>query len=79
MTETAELGQAVEELTLLLIYLTSWEEELAPGLPKLRRSWKTFRFEILDTLAEQGYLRTSYRAKSASAADPKSHTPLKPY
>lgn len=26
MTKTTEFGQAVEELTLLLLYLASWEE-----------------------------------------------------
>lgn len=64
MTESAEHEQAVEELTLLLLYLTSWEEELAPGTPKVRRAWKTFRFEILDALTQQEYLATNRRAKS---------------
>lgn len=47
MIESTELAQAVEEVTLLLLYLTSWEEQLVPGLPEVRPSWKTFRFEIL--------------------------------
>jgi len=69
MTESIELEQAVEELTLLLLYLTSWEEELAPGLPKVRRAWKTFRFEALDALAQQEYLRTTHRAKSVGITE----------
>jgi len=69
MTEADEIGRAVEELTLLLLYLTSWEEELAPGLPKVRRSWKTFRFEVLDALAQQGYLTTTPRAKSVGITE----------
>jgi hypothetical protein len=69
MTETTEFGRAVEKLTLLLLYLTSWEEELAPGLPKVRRSWKTFRFEVLDVLAQQGYITTTHRAKSVGITE----------
>ena len=64
MTENTEHEQAVEELTLLLLYLTSWEEELLRGAPTVRRAWKTFRFEILDALTQQEYLATKHRAKS---------------
>jgi hypothetical protein len=64
MTENAELERAVEELTLLLLYLTSWEEELMRGAPTARRAWKNMRFEVLDSLAKQGYLETKHRAKS---------------
>ncbi len=58
MTENTEHEQAVEELTLLLLYLTSWEEELLRGAPTVRRAWKNMRFEVLDSLAQQGYLET---------------------
>ncbi len=64
MTESIEHEQAVEELTLLLLYLTSWEEELIRGALTVRRAWKTFRFEILDALTQQEYLATNRRAKS---------------
>lgn len=64
MTENTEHEQAVEELTLLLLYLTSWEEELLRGAPTVRRAWKNMRFEVLDSLAQQGYLETKHRAKS---------------
>lgn len=39
------------ELTLLLIYLTGWEEDRrnAPG-EKEFRAWKGYKFEILDKL-----------------------------
>ena len=64
MTENTEHEQAVEELTLLLLYLTSWEEELLRGAPTVRRAWKNMRFEVLDSLAQQGHLETKHRAKS---------------
>jgi hypothetical protein len=55
--------QIIEELTLLLLYLTSWQEqfhgELGPP-----RSWKGYRFEALDALEEAGYLTQTRRAKS---------------
>jgi hypothetical protein len=51
---------AARDLTLMLIYLTSWEE----GPYGARRCWKGFRFEILDELAEQGLVEDSRRAKS---------------
>jgi hypothetical protein len=56
------MNQQIEELTLLLLYLTSWEEEI--GGPPIRRAWKGFRFEVLDALEEAGYLSQSKRAKS---------------
>ncbi|HBB66024.1 MAG: hypothetical protein A2X28_07215 [Elusimicrobia bacterium GWA2_56_46] len=49
-----------EELTLLGLYLASWTEKDVPGF----RAWKNHRFEILDTLAEKGYLQSSRGAKS---------------
>ena len=52
----------VNELTLLLIYLTSWEED--GGLKKLLRSWKGYRFEALNELTDKGYLFDNKGAKS---------------
>ncbi len=56
MSEQEDLSRAIEELTLLLLYLGSWEEEPLPGLPTLRRAWKGFRFETLDALEGKGYI-----------------------
>lgn len=49
-----------QELTLLLLYLTSWTEGegLAP------RAWKNHRFELLRALTAKGYLFDSKGAKS---------------
>ena len=56
----AALDEVVRDLTLLLLYLTSWEE----GPESVRRSWKGFRFEVLDGLADRGLISDSRRAKS---------------
>lgn len=53
----------IKELTLLLLYLTSWEE--SAGLSeKVKRSWKGYPFEILDELNDEELIYGSKRAKS---------------
>lgn len=59
MSTTAE--EATRDLTLLLMYLTSWEE----GPYGARRCWKGYDFDILDEPAEQGLIDDNKRAKSA--------------
>jgi len=56
------MEQTIKELTLLLIYLTSWQEE--EFSIKIHRSWKGYPFEILNELQEEGYISGSKRAKS---------------
>lgn len=54
--EQQKLIQQIEELTLLMLYLTSWIEKV-PGLEEgFSRSWKGYPFEALDKLVEEGYL-----------------------
>ena len=54
--------QSVEELTLMLLYLTSWREK---GMDEhIRRSWKGYDFNILNQLVEQDLLSDSRRSKS---------------
>lgn len=53
----------LEELTLLVLYLASWEEEPLPG-HKVRRTWKGHVFKVLDALEDKGFLEQSRRAKS---------------
>jgi len=53
----------MKELTLLLLYLASWEEEPIRGVPTIHCSWKNHRFEILDALVEEGLLATTHRVK----------------
>lgn len=52
------MDQQIEELTLLLLYLTSWEEKIGPNLTS-RQAWKNHRFEALDALEEAGYFGQS--------------------
>jgi hypothetical protein len=56
------MKDAIEELVLLLLYLTRWEEEEHDV--KWYRSWKGYPFETLDKLAQKGYVSGSKRAKS---------------
>ncbi len=53
----------LEELTLLVIYLSSWEEDGAADV-SVRRAWKGYLFEVLDELEEKGYINQTRRAKS---------------
>jgi len=62
MEEVKEMEQTIKELTLLLIYLTSWQEE--EFSIKIHRSWKGYPFEILNELQEENYISGSKRAKS---------------
>jgi hypothetical protein len=50
----------IEELTLMLMYLTSWRERN----DELRRCWKGYDFTALDRLDQQGLITNSHRAKS---------------
>jgi hypothetical protein len=52
---------AIEELTLMLMSLTSWREREG----ELRRCWKGYDFEVLDRLDGQDLITGSHRAKSA--------------
>ncbi|WP_404460783.1 DUF6429 family protein [Sutcliffiella horikoshii] len=56
------MEERIKELTLLLLYLTSWEEKNIPG--EMRRSWKGYDFDILNQLSEQDLLRGGNRSKS---------------
>jgi DNA-binding PadR family transcriptional regulator len=60
--------QIVEDLTLLLLHLTSWEELVHEELT-IQRAWKGFRFEALDALEEAGYLSQTRRAKSVTLTE----------
>ena len=51
-----------KDLTLMLLYLNSWEEG-EPGY-KFRRSWKGYDFDDLNALAEDELIIDSRRSKS---------------
>ncbi|GAI91723.1 unnamed protein product [marine sediment metagenome] len=56
------MEKTIKKLTLLLIYLTSWQEDV--GLTKVQKSWKGYPFEVLDELNEEGYIDGSKHTKS---------------
>ena len=66
--ESAVQDQTLEDLTLLLIYLTSWDEKVYGDLT-VRRAWKGYLFEVLDALEEAGYLNQTRRAKSVTLTE----------
>ena len=66
----------IRELTLMLMYLTSWEEHNTPGLravkkkelgkyPLVRRCWKGYDFRLLKDLVEEGLICDSGRTRPA--------------
>lgn len=69
MTDEEKLEEVVKELTLLLLYLTSWEEGGMAEMPPVHRAWKGHRFEALDALADEGLLSSSHGAKSVYLTD----------
>jgi len=51
------MNSSIEELTLLLLCLTSWDEVIVKGQnEKATMNWKNHRFEILDQLEEEGLI-----------------------
>ena len=59
------MPEQIQELTLLLMYLTSWQERRTIGLRRkphktddmlLRRCWKGYDFSVLERLEAQGGL-----------------------
>ena len=69
----------VKDLTLMLMYLTSWEERLVPDLHEkpdrpgfhlqIRRTLKGYDFGILNELTEEGLVNARNRSKPASFTD----------
>ena len=68
--------KAIRELTLMLMYLTSWEERDTPGLravkkrdlekyPLVRRCWKGYEHSLLDKLSEEGLINAAGRTYPA--------------
>ena len=56
------MDKTIKELTLLMIYLTAWQEDT--GQSKVQRSWKGYSFEVLDELNVEGYINGRKHAKS---------------
>ena len=54
--------EQISKLTLLLLYLTSWQEK-EYGVTE-QRSWKGYDFDVLNELEEDGLITQSTTAKS---------------
>ncbi|MFZ2969878.1 MAG: DUF6429 family protein [Minisyncoccia bacterium] len=61
------MNQQVEEITLLLLWLTSWKEEA--GEIEIRRSWKEYDFDVLNDLSKNELIVGSYKSKSVYFTD----------
>ena len=68
-----EQRETIRELTLMLMYLTSWEEHDTPGLravkkkelaqyPLVRRCWKGYDFSLLNALSDEGLVNAGGRS-----------------
>ncbi|WP_180349992.1 DUF6429 family protein [Bacillus sp. D386] len=57
----------IDELTLLLLYLTSFKDDY--GLGEAQRSWKGYPFESLNELSEKCFIIDSKRSKSVYLTD----------
>jgi len=56
------MKKQIDELTLLLLYVTSFPDDF--GLGEAQRSWKGYPFESLNNLTDQHYIIGSKRSKS---------------
>lgn len=58
------MEQKIKELTLMLLYLTSWTEKDSFGDEHIR-AWKGYDFDILNLLSEENLIGgSSYKSKS---------------
>ena len=58
------MEEQIKELTLLLLYLTSWKEK-DPFGDECMRAWKGYDFDVLNELQDEHFIGGStYKAKS---------------
>ncbi len=57
------MEEKIKDLTLLLLYLTSWKED-DDLFGEMRRSWKGYPFEVLNELTDGDLIQGSKRSKS---------------
>lgn len=69
MTDKNDPEKAVKELTMLLMYLTRFNER-GRFESDLDMAWKGYDFDIINELNEEGYIRQGgYRSKSVAITD----------
>jgi len=62
-----KLREKAKELTLMLLYLNSWEEKIFDE--KQNRAWKGYDFDVLNVLSDEGLIHDSKRSKSISFSE----------
>ena len=67
----AKANQDLEDISLLLLYLSSWEEKIRTPAEDVNVcwAWKGMLFEVLDKLQEKGFTSGSWSAKSVYLTD----------
>jgi Mn-dependent DtxR family transcriptional regulator len=69
MTDKTSPEKAAKELTILLMYLTRFNEQ-SRFESDLDMAWKGYDFDIINELDKEGYIRQgSYRSKSVEITD----------
>ena len=69
MTDKTNSEKAAKELTILLMYLTRFNEQ-SRFESNLDMAWKGYDFDIINELDKEGYIRQgSHRAKSVAITD----------
>jgi hypothetical protein len=61
-------SEVLEDLVLVLLYMFSWREKVTSDF-SVARSWKSYSFDVLDSLQEKGYISSSHKAKSVIITD----------
>ena len=64
----AERQELIEELTLLLLYLSSWQEQIGPNIGA-SKAWKGFTFATLNSLEDRGLIHQSRKARSVTLTE----------
>lgn len=57
------MEEQIKELTLLLAYLTSWNEKDRLLKQEFKKSWKGYNFDILNKLNEEEYIYQENKKK----------------
>ncbi len=69
MTDKTSPEKAAKELTILLMYLTRFNEQ-SRFESDLDMAWKGYDFDIINELDKEGYIRQgSHRSKSVAITD----------
>ena len=65
--DVVESKPSLEALILLLIYRTAWKEKF--GNEVIHRSWRSYDWDALDELRDQGLISGGMKAKSVYLTD----------